>query len=136
MFKEKALQSLKEAGFKVTKPRKWIVEFLDGNKNHPSAIEIYDTLRAQDKKFSFATVYNTLETLVETGVVKQVTVDPQCSRFDPDINPHGHFYCKSCGKVEDLFDVDIKLGGDAEQNNVLDYELNVYGICKDCVTKN
>lgn len=135
MFKEKALKSLKESGYKITKPREWIVEFLDGNTSHPSAIEIYDNLRGQEKSFSFATVYNTLETLVKTGIIQQVSVDPQCSRYDPTLKPHGHFYCKSCGSVQDIFDVKIELGGGCQLNDVEGYDLNLFGICKDCSSK-
>jgi len=41
MFKEKAVEALKSAGLKITKPRLWIVEYLDGNVNHPTAIDIF-----------------------------------------------------------------------------------------------
>lgn len=41
MFKEKAIETLRKEGFKITKPRLWIVEFLEGNTSHPSAAEIY-----------------------------------------------------------------------------------------------
>ncbi len=136
MFKEDAIKALKKAGYKITKPREWIVEYLDNNTNHPSAIEIYDDLRSQDKGFSFATVYNTLETLVKTGVVQQVTVDPQCSRYDYDTSSHAHFFCKKCGKIEDIFEVEVKLGDKYQVNTIDSYDLNIYGICKDCSVSN
>lgn len=135
MFKEEALKSLREAGYKITKPREWIVEYLDGNTSHPSAIEIYDNLRLQEKSFSFATVYNTLETLVKTGVVQQLSVDPQCSRYDPDTSSHGHFYCKTCGDVIDIFDAGIELGTGSNANRIDTYELNLFGTCKECLPK-
>jgi Fur family peroxide stress response transcriptional regulator len=136
MFKENAIKALKRAGYKITKPREWIVEYLDGNTSHPSAIEIYDNLRSQDRSFSFATVYNTLETLVKTGVVQQVTVDPQCSRYDYNTKSHAHFYCKQCGKIEDIFDVNVKLGQEHQMNSIDSYDLNIYGTCKDCISTN
>jgi len=45
MFKEAALSALKEHGYKITKPREWIVQYLDGNKNHPTALDIIDDIR-------------------------------------------------------------------------------------------
>ncbi|MGA1862825.1 Fur family transcriptional regulator [Deferribacter thermophilus] len=131
MFKEKAIEALKNAGFKLTKPRMWIVEYLDGNKNHPSAVEIYDDLRKDKKYFSFATVYNTLDTLVKAGAIKQITVDPTCSRFDPDISEHGHFVCKICNKVYDLENIQI----DFEKDYIAEIEhidLHIKGVCKNC----
>lgn len=130
MFKEQAIEALKKEGYKITKPRKWIVEFLDNNTSHPSAVDIFDQLRSKDKNFSFATVYNTLDALVKAGIVKQVSSDPKCGRFDPDISEHAHFYCKKCEKVYDIFDVDINF--DNSIGKVEEYQLNVVGTCSKC----
>jgi len=135
MYKEEALDMLKKSGYKVTKPREWIVEALEGNTSHPSAMEIFDQLRKNDKSFSFATVYNTLDTLVKAGVVKQVTVDPQCSRYDPDMSSHGHFYCRKCGSVKDVFDVSLDMGSTSLQDEIEGYELNLFGVCRECSTE-
>jgi len=133
MFKEDALELLKKSGYKVTKPREWIVEALDGNTSHPSAMEIFDQLRNNNKSFSFATVYNTLDTLVKSGAVKQVTADPQCSRYDPNTFSHGHFYCKKCGKVSDVFDINMDMASASVSGKVEEYELNIFGICEKCL---
>jgi len=61
--------------------------------------------KKDDKDFSFATVYNTLDVLVKQGVVKQIKTDEKSCRFDPNTNLHGHFYCKKCGR---LFDIEIE----------------------------
>lgn len=135
MFKENAMDLLKKSGYKVTKPRQWIVEALDGNTSHPSAMEIFDQLRGSDKSFSFATVYNTLDTLVKSGAVKQVTADPQCSRFDPDTSAHGHFYCKTCGEVQDVFDINMDMASDSVKGKVEGYDLNIFGVCDNCMTE-
>ncbi|MGA1847526.1 Fur family transcriptional regulator [Deferribacter abyssi] len=131
MFKDKAVEAMKKAGFKLTKPRMWIVEYLDGNKNHPSAIEIYDDLRRQNKQFSFATIYNTLDTLVKSKAVKQINVDPNCSRFDPDTSDHGHFVCRVCKKVYDLESVSLDYDKMiiAEIDHI---DITISGVCKNC----
>lgn len=131
MFKEKAIEAMKKSGYKLTKPRMWIVEYLDGNKNHPSAVEIYDDLRRENKQFSFATIYNTLDTLVKSGAIKQITVDPSCSRFDPDTSDHGHFVCSVCKKVYDLENIEVNFDNDiiAEVEHI---DLHIKGVCKNC----
>lgn len=130
MFIEKAIESLKKEGFKITKPRRWIVEFLNENTSHPSAVEIYEQLKSKDKSFSFATVYNTLDVLVKSGIVRQISADPRCSRFDPDLTNHAHFYCKKCGNVYDIFDINIGFSG--LMCEVEEYQLNLFGTCEKC----
>lgn len=131
MFKEKAIETLRKEGFKITKPRVWIVEFLQGNTSHPSATEIYEKLRSKDKNFSFATVYNTMDTLLKSGIIKQVTADPKCARFDYDVSSHGHFYCKECGNVYDLFDISVKVND--KVGEIEGFDLNVVGTCSKCI---
>jgi Fur family peroxide stress response transcriptional regulator len=131
MFSQRAIEALKKEGFKITKPRKWIVEFLENNTSHPSAVEIYEQLRSKDKSFSFATVYNTLDVLVKSGIVRQISTDPKCSRFDPDLSNHGHFYCNKCGAVYDIFDIDINFN--ELKGKVEEYQLNLFGICEKCL---
>ena len=134
MFKEKAVEALRNSGLKITKPRLWIVEYLDGNKNHPTAIDIFQEVRREDKDFSFATVYNTLDILVKEGIVKQIKTEEKSCRYDPNTGLHGHFYCKSCGK---LFDFDLKqsniLDETASCGKVEDYEIKFFGICNSCI---
>jgi Fur family peroxide stress response transcriptional regulator len=134
MFKEKAVEALRNSGLKITKPRLWIVEYLDGNKNHPTAIDIFQEVRREDKDFSFATVYNTLDILVKEGIVKQIKTEEKSCRYDPNTGLHGHFYCKSCGK---LFDFDLKQSNILDETTscgkVEDYEIKFFGICNSCI---
>ncbi|MGC8924701.1 MAG: Fur family transcriptional regulator [Calditerrivibrio sp.] len=135
MFKEMALQALKENGYKITKPREWIIEYLDGNKNHPTALEIFDDIRKNDKSISFATVYNTLETLVKSGIVNEISVDSQSSRFDPDTSEHIHFVCVKCKKVSDIYNSSF---GEFLKNipgKVNGYNVIIKGECEDCIEK-
>ena len=51
-----------------------------------------------------ATVYNCLDALVQSGLVRQVTVDRGAARFCPNMREHCHFYCDTC---ESVFDIDL-----------------------------
>ena len=133
MFKDNAVEALKKSGLKVTKPRMWIVEYLDGNKNHPTAIDIFENIRKEKKNMSFATVYNTLEILVKQGIVRQLKTDEKSCRFDPNTDLHGHFYCKYCGSLYDI-EIDQKdLFKDLDRYGDIDgYEIVLYGKCNSC----
>ncbi|MEF3255313.1 MAG: transcriptional repressor [Deferribacterales bacterium] len=135
MFKETAISVLRENGFKITKPREWIIEYLDGNKNHPTALEIFDDIRKMDKSISFATVYNVLETLVKSGIVREISVDSQSSRFDPDINNHIHFVCEQCKKVMDVYSNKIDTLMDEMPGKVNNFNVTFKGVCNDCISK-
>lgn len=135
MFKEMALQALKENGYKITKPREWIIEYLDGNKNHPTALEIFDDIRKNDRSISFATVYNTLETLVKSGIVQEISVDSQSSRFDPDTTDHIHFACVKCKKVIDIFDDSFVSSLRYVPGKIYSYNVIIKGECEDCISK-
>jgi len=119
-------------GIKSTHQRLAILGYLDGNKNHPSAEEIYREIKEIFPTMSFATVYNTLEALREHGCITQLTIDPKRKRYDPDTTAHHHLICSKCKKI-----VDIHMGFDISLPNTRGYKLigshiEFYGICPEC----
>ena len=93
-MKEEKIAFYKSLGLKLTPQRLAILEYLEGNKNHPSAEDIYKALKPRFPSMSFATVYNTLEILVKKGVIKELNIESSRKRFDPFTHPHHHFFCK------------------------------------------
>jgi Fur family peroxide stress response transcriptional regulator len=89
-------------GFKRTPQRLAVLQYLDGNRSHQSAEEIYEAVVRKNPSISFATVYNTLNTLVRAGAVRELTIDPKRRRYDPLTGVHHHAFCLSCGKVMDV----------------------------------
>jgi Fur family transcriptional regulator, peroxide stress response regulator len=130
-------RTLKEIGLKVTPQRQSILRLLDGNKNHPSADNIYSEVLKEYPAISFATVYNTLSKLCSLGKIQELDVDPGRKRFDPCTTPHAHFYCRACGNVFDVV-CDIPFLGSmddmktVEEHQVDVIQLNFKGLCKDC----
>ena len=88
--------------FKRTPQRLAISEYLEGNTSHPSAEDIYRTVSKKYRSLSFATVYNTLNMLAKTGSVRELTIDPERKRYDPDTSKHDHLICLLCGKIVDV----------------------------------
>lgn len=121
-------------GFKLTPQRLEIIRYLDGNKEHPCAEDIY---RAVAKKFptmSLATVYNTLDSLRERGEILQLTFDPVRKRFDPNTEPHHHLICVRCKKVVDVHNrYDLSLPGEYENGfKITGNHIEFYGLCPQC----
>lgn len=133
---EKIIDRYRGKGFKLTPQRIAILKFLDGNTNHPTADDIYTEIRKKNPTVSFATVYNTVQTLKDRGELLEITIDPERKHFDPNPEPHHHIICSRCKKIGDIF-VDYSealklpedvLGKFSPMGNHVDF----YGICKDC----
>jgi len=98
---EGVLSDLKRAGLRLTPQRMAIVRALAGDSSHPTAQELFERLRPAFPTMSFATVYNTLDTLATLGHVGSLRLG-SAVRFDPNTTPHHHAVCDACGVVVDL----------------------------------
>jgi Fe2+ or Zn2+ uptake regulation protein len=99
------LRDLKRAGLKLTPQRIAIVRLFAGDETHPTAQDLYEKLRPAFPSMSFATVYNTLDTLAKTGLAGIVRLPGRrgdAARFDPRTTPHHHAVCDACGAVLDI----------------------------------
>lgn len=121
-------------GFKRTPQRLSILDHLDGNTSHPSADDIYRVVAKKNPSMSFATVYNTLNTLVRTGAVRELTIDPDRKRYDPDTSAHHHLICLECKKVADIpGDIPLEIPrGVARDFVILGSHIEFYGLCPTC----
>jgi Fur family peroxide stress response transcriptional regulator len=88
--------------FRLTKQRREVYDVLKEQLDHPTATEVFIRAKERVPGISLATVYNCLETLTHSGLVKQVNLDRGPSRYCPNLKEHGHFYCESCGHVTDV----------------------------------
>ena len=121
-------------GFKRTPQRLSILEHLDGNTSHPSADEIYRVVAKKNPSMSFATVYNTLNTLVQAGAVRELTIDPDRKRYDPDTSSHHHLICLDCRMVVDIpgnIPVEVPRSM-AREFVIMGNHIEFYGICGHC----
>ena len=134
------LNKLRKSGivsFKRTPQRLAILEHLEGNSSHPSAEEIYQAVRKKKPSLSFATVYNTLNTLVEAGALRELTIDPDRKRYDPDTSAHHHLICMVCRGVVDIpAEIPVELPrGMARDFVVTGNHIEFYGVCAPCRRK-
>jgi Fur family peroxide stress response transcriptional regulator len=104
------LADLKKAGLKLTAQRIAIVRELAEDVSHPTAQALFDRLRPSHPTMSFATVYNTLDALVASGLTGSLNAGngARAVRFDPNVEPHHHAICDACATVVDV-EVDAAL---------------------------
>jgi Fur family peroxide stress response transcriptional regulator len=123
--------------FKRTPQRLAILEQLDGNTSHPSAEDVYRSVSKKNPSMSFATVYNTLNTLVEAGAIRELTIDPDRKRYDPDTSDHHHLICLECRRIVDIMaDIPVTVPrGVARDFSVTGSHIEFYGFCSLCRRK-
>ncbi|MCS7200343.1 MAG: transcriptional repressor [Caldimicrobium sp.] len=133
---QKRLETYKRLGLKLTPQRLAILEYLENTREHPSAEDIYNALKDRFPSMSFATVYNTLEVLIEKGLVKELSIDSSKKRFDPFLHSHHHFICKQCGKIFDVErNFDILIPEELKEFEVSDFQVVFSGLCPTCKKK-
>ena len=136
IYLEKYVTILKQNQLKITPQRLAIMKYLDENRTHPTADRIYIDLKEKNPALSKTTVYNSVETLKERGIIQSLTISGSESRYDFENKMHHHFLCKKCGTI---IDIDIKcpnIGKIIESgHNVEEVHGYFKGICKKCMKK-
>lgn len=119
-----------------SRQRDTILATLRGTKAHPTALELYESVRQEMPRISLGTVYRNLKWLRERGEVLELDYGATFSRFDGNAAPHYHFTCQGCGRV---FDVAGPTTHTLEREvargtgfRVLSHRLEFYGLCADC----
>jgi len=130
------LAALRDLGHKVTAQRMAVIRFLEDNLAHPSAADVHTGIRGHFPGLSLATVYITLEVLQQAGLLHQVPIAGERSRFDPNTEPHHHLRCRECGRLNDvaLPDLDAVVPTESLPPDFLVEGLDVVisGVCGDC----
>ena len=91
---------LHEAGLRITKPRRIILEILDEAEGHPDATQIFERAVARDHRISLATVYRTMKALEELGAIQRHAFAGGPARFEQaHAGHHDHLIDLDTGEV-------------------------------------
>lgn len=127
---------LKERGLRVTHQRLAIYEYLLASKRHPSAEEIYEALHEKIPAMSLATVYKTLDVLVDMGLAVKLGFGDDVNRYDGDPEPHINLVCVLCkrfvDKEEDALEEIAHAAARATGFSLLSQRHELYGLCPEC----
>jgi Fur family ferric uptake transcriptional regulator len=133
MNEAELLDRLRASGLRVTPQRRAVATaFAAEGSIHLTADTVLERARTIVPEISRATVYNSLNELVERGVLRTVSVGGGPVRFDPNTDAPHHFVCMACGRIEDVEPSGlgaIELAGDLEVERV---ELVFRGRCAAC----
>lgn len=89
---------------RVTRQRAAIYAALAETTSHPTAEDLYRTVKREHPMMSRNTVYYTLGVLRQAGLVQEVNVGHEVARFDGNVTVHHHLICLGCGQIVDVMD--------------------------------
>jgi Fur family ferric uptake transcriptional regulator len=129
---------LREHNLPVTAQRLAIASVLLNSEHHLSADDVAKEVSARGRSVGTATVYRTIDTLLESGLLVERDFGEGFRRFEParDVPNHEHLVCTQCGKVEEFRDerlermttIVAESRGFARQR----HRLVIHGVCRDC----
>ena len=127
---------LQEHGVRPTPQRLAVYEYLDTHRTHPAVEAIYEALLPTYPSFSRTTIYNSLKVLMEAGLIRVVTIDPNEQHFDGNPADHGHCRCESCGRLFD-FAIPPERMEDLIPDGFAVKQQDVFftGLCRDCAVQ-
>jgi len=121
---------------RLTRQRREILDFLRETRAHPTADQIYDTVRKRIPNISKGTVYRNLQVLIDSGTVSVLDIRGTLSRYELKQGSHYHFRCEACGRVIDLSEpVDPGLDDRIAKRTgfiVSGHQTEFRGWCADC----
>lgn len=126
----------KGKGLKVTPQRVAIYKALAEKACHPTASDLYQEVSRDYPMISPNTVYYTLSSLRETGLVKEVNYWHDQARFDANVTPHHHLICLGCRAILDIenraLDRLTSCMAIPKDFQVIDHQVEFYGYCHIC----
>ena len=130
--------SLREHGLPVTQQRESIARVLFESTRHLSAEDIEERLRERGEHVGKATIYRTLNLLVEVDLATEHDFDEGFKRYEANVGParHDHLICTSCGAVEEFQHEDLEAFqqelAESRGFEPMSRQLKIYGLCSDC----
>ncbi len=123
---------LKQNNLKATIQRTNILKSIN-RTGHITIDEIYEELKIDYPTLSLATIYKNILLMVQHGVIVEIPISGEKSKYEIKKDEHIHLICKSCGNIEDreLSSCNI----DIEDFNIIFKQINLYGLCRNCQSK-
>lgn len=131
-------QILKESGYKVTPARLAILDIFSKSKSPLDAETIYRKLRKIHKNINEVTVYRTLSSFAEDGILKRIDLRKNSVHFELAEEHHHHIVCTNCSEVEDFENSEVEkilgriVGKSSKFKSIKEHSLEFFGLCMKC----
>jgi Fur family ferric uptake transcriptional regulator len=134
---ERFLRYLRDRRLPVTRQRIAVGEELFRAADHPSALDLARRLRARGEPVGTATLYRTLEVLLESGLAQAHEFGAGFKRYEAaPAAPHEHLICGRCGKVVEFanerLERMLRMTADEQRFHYQQHRVEVHGTCAEC----
>ncbi|MBN2664093.1 MAG: transcriptional repressor [Bacteroidales bacterium] len=140
-IKEIFTNFIKEKKLRKTPERFKILHEIYEHDSHFTIEELFLYMKSKNYRVSRATLYNTVELLLESGLIKKHQFNSKTYFYEKALrsSQHDHLICESCGKIVEFCDPrihEIKADiGELYEFKINNHEIYFYGLCEDCVKK-
>lgn len=111
LHETRAFEWLAKADLRPTRQRVSLAALLigDGMNRHVTAESLFAAAEQSGEQVSLATVYNTLRTFCDAGLINEISVDGSRSYFDTRLDDHPHFFWEDDGRLVDAPSEDLEI---------------------------
>lgn len=121
-----------------TPERYMVLDCIAADGGHFSADSLYSRLAESGRRVSLGTVYNTIELLVDCGLVVEHSFGEGGRVFELAPTGHYHLVCTSCGKIKEVSDAELEnliAGRHYASFTPRRFSLSVFGVCSRCARR-
>jgi len=131
------LKKLRENGYRITPQREMVISVIAHSGRHMTAEEVYAEVRGKTSSLNIATVYRTLDLLVENGLATRSDLGAGKTVYATGKHgPHIHLVCRQCGSVLEAEDLKVEyLLSDIMEKHGFDCSprhFAIKGLCEKC----
>lgn len=107
---DNAIKLLKKTPLKLTNQRLELLKILfENGDSHHTAEDVFKKVEKNSLKISLATIYNTLNSFENHGLLRAIKTSSDKIFFDTNTTHHHHFYCKDTEELIDITSSKIKI---------------------------
>lgn len=130
-------ERLRQAGKRITRQRRLILDVIWESGGHLEAEEIYRLAKQRAPRLSLSTVYRTIKVLKEAEVLEELHLGEEHHHYEMKGGGHPHLICQNCGKVIEFeYPFDKRLMRDLSEEyafEITGIHLDLMGYCADCL---